>query len=144
MNEDARNKNTSFPVNFAGLGLYEDQREDTAAPVHDEFSSLQREEDINSLAAYDGLSSLELSQAKESKTYMAESYRKQGKYFYYDSPHYEDTGILIPVSVPPLSEKDHKEWRRGFSGEGAFFPEGEISWDDFAGDDKEITMWDVF
>lgn len=144
MNEDARNKNTSFPVNFACLGLYEDQREDAAAPVHDEFSSLQREEDINSLAAYDGLSSLELSQAEESKTYMAESYRKQGKYFYYDSPHYEDTGILIPVSVPPLSEKDHKEWRRGFSGEGAFFPEGEISWDDFAGDDKEITMWDVF
>ncbi|KAJ8505727.1 hypothetical protein OPV22_006613 [Ensete ventricosum] len=69
--------------------------------------------------------------------------RRSGKYFYYDSPLYEETGIWIPVSVPPMSESDHDEWRRGFGCNGGYFPEGEFSWDQSLGVDKEMTMWDV-
>ena len=103
-------------------------KDHTTAAVNDEFSTLQ------------------ISQTDESKTNMIESStdRKQGKYFYYDSPLHEETGIWIPVSVPPLSESDHQEWSRGFSANGAYFPEGDISWDQFIGEDKEMTMWDVF
>jgi len=103
-------------------------KDHTTAAVNDEFSTLQ------------------ISQTDESKTNMIESStdRKQGKYFYYDSPLHEETGIWIPVSVPPLSESDHQEWSRGFSANGAYFPEGDISWDQFIGEDKEITMWDMF
>ncbi|KAJ0082198.1 hypothetical protein Patl1_10428 [Pistacia atlantica] len=38
--------------------------------------------------------------------------KNMGKYFYYDSPHYEDTGVWIPVSVPPMMEGDNEEWAR--------------------------------
>ncbi|XP_008790050.1 uncharacterized protein LOC103707375 isoform X1 [Phoenix dactylifera] len=69
--------------------------------------------------------------------------QKSGKYFYYESPLYEETGIWIPVSVPPMSESDHEEWHRGFSSNGGYFPEGEISWDQFITEDKEMTLWDV-
>ncbi|XP_058100897.1 uncharacterized protein LOC131245439 isoform X1 [Magnolia sinica] len=69
--------------------------------------------------------------------------RKQGRYFYYDPPLYEETGIWIPVSVPPMSESDHEEWRQGFGCNGGFFPEEEMSWGQFVGEDKELTMWDV-
>ncbi|CAL9091890.1 unnamed protein product [Musa textilis] len=69
--------------------------------------------------------------------------RKSGKYFYYDSPLYEETGIWIPVSVPPMSESEHDEWSRGFGCNGGYFPEGEFSWDQSLGVDKEMTMWDV-
>nr|XP_010915462.1 lateral signaling target protein 2 homolog isoform X1 [Elaeis guineensis]XP_029119064.1 lateral signaling target protein 2 homolog isoform X1 [Elaeis guineensis]XP_029119065.1 lateral signaling target protein 2 homolog isoform X1 [Elaeis guineensis] len=69
--------------------------------------------------------------------------RKSGKYFYYESPFYEETGIWIPVSVPPMSESDREEWHRGFSSNGGYFPEGEISWDQFITEDKEMTLWDV-
>ncbi|KAH7657726.1 Zinc finger RING/FYVE/PHD-type protein [Dioscorea alata] len=69
--------------------------------------------------------------------------RKSGKYFYYDSPLYEETGCWIPVSVPPLPESDHEDWQKGFFSNGAYFPEGEIGWDYFAGENKEMTMWDV-
>ncbi|KAJ0964854.1 hypothetical protein J5N97_025992 [Dioscorea zingiberensis] len=68
---------------------------------------------------------------------------KSGRYFYYDSPLYEETGCWIPVSVPPLSENDHEEWQKGFFSNGAYFPEGELGWDYFAGENKEMTMWDV-
>ncbi|XP_042460697.1 uncharacterized protein LOC122044242 [Zingiber officinale] len=46
--------------------------------------------------------------------------RKPAKYFYYDSPLYEETGFWIPVSA-----------------NGGYFPEEE---EDFG---KEMTMWDV-
>ncbi|KAG1346533.1 lateral signaling target protein 2 [Cocos nucifera] len=69
--------------------------------------------------------------------------RKLGHYFYYDSPLYEETGFWIPVSVPPMSEIDREAWNRGFGSNGAYFPEGDISWDHFAGEEEEMTMWDV-
>ncbi|EXB31123.1 Lateral signaling target protein 2-like protein [Morus notabilis] len=65
------------------------------------------------------------------------------KYFYYDTPLSEETGVWIPVSVPPMLETDRKEWDRGFQLNGGYFPEGDIGWNHFIGEDKEMTMWDV-
>ncbi|XP_077228891.1 RING/FYVE/PHD-type zinc finger family protein [Tasmannia lanceolata] len=70
-------------------------------------------------------------------------YQKQGKYFYYDSPLNEETGVWIPVSVPPMLESDHQEWSRGFGCNGGYFPEDDMGWSQFIGEDKELTMWDV-
>ncbi|XP_058095483.1 uncharacterized protein LOC131240942 [Magnolia sinica] len=70
-------------------------------------------------------------------------HQKLGRYFYYDSPLHEETGIWIPVSVPPMSESDHEEWSRGFGPNGGFFPEGDMGWGHFLGEDKALTMWDV-
>ncbi|KAJ4844271.1 hypothetical protein Tsubulata_009819 [Turnera subulata] len=69
--------------------------------------------------------------------------QKRGKYFYYDTPLSEETGIWIPVSVPPLSESDHEEWTRGFHLNGGYFPEGDMGWNYFFQEEKELTMWDV-
>lgn len=68
---------------------------------------------------------------------------KHGKYFYYEAPLNEETGCWIPVSVPPMSASAHDEWSRGFCSDGGYIPEGEISWDQLNGEDKEQTMWDV-
>ncbi|XP_068665144.1 uncharacterized protein [Aristolochia californica] len=69
--------------------------------------------------------------------------RKQRRYFCYDSPLYEDTGIWIPVSVPPMPEGDLEEWQRDSGSIGGYFPEGDMGWNQFVGQDKELTMWDV-
>ncbi|XP_043699421.1 uncharacterized protein LOC122650164 [Telopea speciosissima] len=71
------------------------------------------------------------------------SQKKQGRYFYYDSPLSEETGIWIPVSVPPMFESEHEEWAKGFGSNGGYFPEGDMDWNQFIGEDKELTMWDV-
>lgn len=71
------------------------------------------------------------------------SQKKLGKYFYYDSPLYEETGVWIPVSVPPLSEKEHEDWARGFHPSGDFFPEEHFGWSQCTEEDRELTMWDV-
>ncbi|XP_021295048.1 uncharacterized protein LOC110424723 [Herrania umbratica] len=71
------------------------------------------------------------------------NYLKPGKYFFYDSPLAEDTGVWIPVSVPPMLESDHEEWARGFHSNGGYFPEGDMGWGEFLGEEKELTMWDV-
>lgn len=65
------------------------------------------------------------------------------KYFYYDTPLSEETGVWIPVSVPPMLETDREEWERGFQLNGGYFPEGDMGWNHFVGEDKEMTMWDV-
>ncbi|PON46948.1 Zinc finger, FYVE-type, endofin [Parasponia andersonii] len=67
----------------------------------------------------------------------------QRKYFYYDAPLSEDTGVWIPVSVPPMSETEREEWNRGFQINGGYFPEGDMGWGHFIEEDKEMTMWDV-
>lgn len=66
-----------------------------------------------------------------------------GKYFFYDPPLSEETGVWIPVSVPPMSESEHEEWSRGFSSVGGIFPDGDMEWVQFLEKDKELTMWDV-
>ncbi|GMP74200.1 hypothetical protein CsSME_00031681 [Camellia sinensis var. sinensis] len=71
------------------------------------------------------------------------NHRKLGKYFYYDSPLSEETGVWIPVSVPPLSESEHEEWARGLYPNGGYFPKGDMGWSQYIEEDKELTMWDV-
>ncbi|PIN21448.1 hypothetical protein CDL12_05872 [Handroanthus impetiginosus] len=68
---------------------------------------------------------------------------KEGKYFYYDTPLHEETGIWIPVSVPPMTESEHEEWTRGFCANGGYIPVEDMSWGQCIGEDKELTMWDV-
>ncbi|CAA0817818.1 RING/FYVE/PHD-type zinc finger family protein [Striga hermonthica] len=68
---------------------------------------------------------------------------KDGKYFYYDTPLYEETGIWIPVSIPPMTENEHQEWTRGFCSNGGYIPEEDMGWNQCIGKDKELTMWDV-
>ncbi|KAM7492506.1 hypothetical protein LguiA_035427 [Lonicera macranthoides] len=67
---------------------------------------------------------------------------KQNQYFIYDSPLLEETGVWIPVSVPPMSANELEEWNRGLCFNGDYFPE-EIGWNQFVGENKEMTMWDV-
>ncbi|KAL8090894.1 hypothetical protein AgCh_040096 [Apium graveolens] len=70
-------------------------------------------------------------------------YPEQEKYFYYDPPLFEETGVWIPVSVPPMSESEHEEWARGFLSNGGTFFEEDMGWGDLYVEDKELTMWDV-
>lgn len=69
--------------------------------------------------------------------------QKRGRYFYYDSPLYEDTGAWIPVSVPPMLEGEHNECPISLHSNGGYFPEGGLGWDQYLGEEKELTMWDV-
>ncbi|KAJ4726497.1 RING/FYVE/PHD-type zinc finger family protein [Melia azedarach] len=71
-------------------------------------------------------------------------HRKQGKIFYYDTPLSEETGAWIPVSVPPMSEGEQEEWKRGLQVDGGYFPDRDLDWNLFIGENKEMTMWDVF
>ncbi|KAK4751646.1 hypothetical protein SAY87_005128 [Trapa incisa] len=70
-------------------------------------------------------------------------HQKSGKYFYYDAPHSEETGMWIPVSVPPMSGSGHEGWNQGLPLNGGFLPDGDMGWDQFFGQNKELTMWDV-
>lgn len=70
-------------------------------------------------------------------------HQKQGRYFYYDLPLYEETGVWIPVSVPPMLESEQEQWTRGLSSNGDYFPEGDMGWNQFIREDKELTMWDI-
>lgn len=69
--------------------------------------------------------------------------QKLSKYFYYDTPHSEETGVWIPVSVPPLPESEQAEWKRGLYLDGGYLPDGDLGWNECIGEDKEMTMWDV-
>lgn len=71
------------------------------------------------------------------------AHQKQGKFFYYETPLSEETGIWIPVSVPPVSESEHQEWNRGFCVNGGYIPDDDSGWNQFFGKDKDLTMWDV-
>lgn len=76
--------------------------------------------------------------------YNSNNIRKfSGKCFFYDPPLSEETGVWIPVSVPPMSESEHEEWSRGFSSVGGTFPDEDVGWFQFLEKDKELTMWDV-
>ncbi|OVA12438.1 FYVE zinc finger [Macleaya cordata] len=66
-------------------------------------------------------------------------HKKQGRYFCYDPPLFEETGAWIPVSVPPMTESEHE----GYGCNGGYIPDGDMGWGQFVGEDKELTMWDV-
>ncbi|KAL3617000.1 hypothetical protein CASFOL_039394 [Castilleja foliolosa] len=69
---------------------------------------------------------------------------KDGKYFYYEPPLYEETGFWIPVSVPPMTENEHEDWTQGFCSNGGYIPEEDMGWSQcLSKRDKELTMWDV-
>ncbi|KAL1813026.1 hypothetical protein ACET3Z_023091 [Daucus carota] len=68
---------------------------------------------------------------------------KQSEYFYYDPPLSEETGVWIPVSVPPMSENERIEWNRGLCLNGGYAPDSDMGWEQFGGEDREMTMWDV-
>ncbi|KAJ3692107.1 hypothetical protein LUZ60_012457 [Juncus effusus] len=68
-----------------------------------------------------------------------------GKYFYYDSPLYEETGIWIPVSVPPMTGTSFPDSSAPFLSSGAYFPDEEFNWDPLTTPtSSETTMWDIF
>ncbi|XP_075503142.1 uncharacterized protein LOC142540687 [Primulina tabacum] len=77
------------------------------------------------------------------RKYLAAVDEKPSKYFYYDTPLHEETGVWIPVSVPPLPETEREEWNRSFYLNGGCLPEGDMGWNECIGEDKEMTMWDV-
>lgn len=68
--------------------------------------------------------------------------QRHNNFFYYDTPLSEETGVWIPVSVPPMLEREHEEWNWGFKN-GECFPDGDMGWNQFFGENKELTMWDV-
>nr|GEU55421.1 RING/FYVE/PHD-type zinc finger family protein [Tanacetum cinerariifolium] len=71
-------------------------------------------------------------------------HEKESQFFHYDPPLSEDTGVWIPVSVPPMSESQREEWNRGLRMNTTnYLQDNEIEWDQFIGEDKELTMWDV-
>ncbi|GFP78680.1 sh3 domain-containing protein pj696.02 [Phtheirospermum japonicum] len=80
----------------------------------------------------------------DQKKDLAAGSNKLDKYFYYDTPLSEETGAWIPVSVPPLPETEQLEWNRGLYSNGDYLPDGDLGWNDCVGEDKEMTMWDVF
>ncbi|KAJ6292959.1 hypothetical protein OIU78_025020 [Salix suchowensis] len=67
----------------------------------------------------------------------------QVKVFFYDTPHSEETGVWIPVSVPPMSESEHQEWIRGVPLNAGCFPDEDLDWNQLLEKNKELTMWDV-
>ncbi|KAK9085780.1 hypothetical protein Sjap_026191 [Stephania japonica] len=70
-------------------------------------------------------------------------HQKFGRYFYYDLPLSEETGVWIPVSVPPMLQSEHEEWGKGFCSNGGYFPEEDMDWNQFIGEENCLTMWDV-
>ncbi|WOK99312.1 hypothetical protein Cni_G08024 [Canna indica] len=89
--------------------------------------------------------SAEMAHDHESDSNLAEASTEEKirRYFYYEPPVYEETGSWLPVSTPPLLESNRENWISGFGSDGGFFPDYDISWDQFSGDEKEMTMWDV-
>ncbi|KVI02139.1 Ysc84 actin-binding domain-containing protein [Cynara cardunculus var. scolymus] len=69
--------------------------------------------------------------------------KKESENFYYDPPITEDTGVWIPVSVPPMSESQREEWNRGIRMNTNYIRDVDMDWDQFVAEDKELTMWDV-
>ncbi|CAI8590954.1 unnamed protein product [Vicia faba] len=109
----------------------------------DSLSSVSTEENnMNLSRLYPELPEESLERNEEDMEALA-GIQNQRKYFYYDAPLNEDTGVWIPVSVPPMLEDDHKEWTKGFHSSGGFFPEDDMGWNQYVGGDKELTMWEV-
>ncbi|KAA8524022.1 hypothetical protein F0562_010547 [Nyssa sinensis] len=116
-------------------GGVEEQRKDSDLVATPNFVNTEKIQVLdNETEALEGLSEENDSNA---------GHQTPGKYFYYDPPLSEETGVWIPVSVPPMSKTEREEWNRGFSLNGGQFPDGDMDWNQFIGEDKEMTMWDV-
>ncbi|PPD79746.1 hypothetical protein GOBAR_DD23320 [Gossypium barbadense] len=137
---EGSNQNSGFDSRISSLSLTDDT-------VNRSSNSGFDNQGVNVYGEYDnGLSmptntmeDLNDEKEKEPRT----SHQKMGKYFFYDSPLVEDTGVWIPVSVPPMLESDHEQWAKGFHSNGGYFPEGDMGWGEFLSEEKELTMWDV-
>ncbi|KAE8709083.1 RING/FYVE/PHD-type zinc finger family protein isoform 2 [Hibiscus syriacus] len=144
---EGSNQNFGFDYRVSSLSLNEDaagNRNPNSIPdstVEGQGINCSREYD-NGLSmptkSMEGLDDKE-KEVKEPKIDL----KKTGKYFFYDSPLAEDTGVWIPVSVPPMLESDHEQWAKGFPSGGGYFPEGDMGWGEFLAEEKELTMWDV-
>ncbi|KAF8411089.1 hypothetical protein HHK36_003628 [Tetracentron sinense] len=132
--EDTTQKSISHPVS----GVDEKHREDGDSIPTASFISLG-----NTKSEECDIDEKHREEENDEQRDSVAGHHKQGKYFYYESPLSEETGVWIPVSVPPMSESEHKEWNRGFCSNGGYFPEGDLGWSQFVGEDKELTMWDV-
>ncbi|GAB4827162.1 hypothetical protein Ancab_034051 [Ancistrocladus abbreviatus] len=66
---------------------------------------------------------------------------KPCKFFYYDTPLVEDTGMWLPVSVSPMSEIEQEERTTGIPLNGGYFPENMVQ-NQCAGE-EELSMWDI-
>ncbi|XLR02614.1 hypothetical protein HN51_057449 [Arachis hypogaea] len=111
---------------------------------YDSFSPSGIEGDsMNSSRLYPKLYEKTLEKSKDENEPSSGNFQKRGKFFYYDTPLCEDTGVWIPVSVPPMLEDEHKEWAKGFHSNGGYFPDDDMGWNQCLGEERELTMWDV-
>ncbi|XP_028062110.1 uncharacterized protein LOC114265495 [Camellia sinensis] len=116
---------------------------DIKLPQHTREANDEKSGFVGQQMAEQELCDTKLREENDEKGEPNASHKKLGKYFFYDSPLSEETGVWIPVSVPPLSESDHDEWARGLYPNGGYFPEGDIGWSQCVEEDKELTMWEV-
>ena len=42
-----------------------------------------------------------------------------------------------------MSESEHEEWTKGFCSNGGYLPDEDMGWNQFIGENKELTMWDI-
>ncbi|XP_015942894.1 uncharacterized protein LOC107468161 [Arachis duranensis] len=111
---------------------------------YDSFSPSGIEGDsMNSSRLYPELYEKTLERSEDKNEPSSGNFQKRGKFFYYDTPLCEDTGVWIPVSVPPMLEDEHKEWAKGFHSNGGYFPDDDMGWNQCLGEERELTMWDV-
>ncbi|XLS73317.1 hypothetical protein HN51_030182 [Arachis hypogaea] len=111
---------------------------------YDSFSPSGIEGDsMNSSRLYPELYEKTLEKSEDKNEPSSGNFQKRGKFFYYDTSLCEDTGVWIPVSVPPMLEDEHKKWTKGFHSNGGYFPDDDMGWNQCLGEERELTMWDV-
>ncbi|XP_015899289.3 uncharacterized protein LOC107432617 isoform X2 [Ziziphus jujuba] len=69
--------------------------------------------------------------------------QKKNDLFYYDTSLSEETGVWVPVTAPSMLEREHQERNGGFNVNAEHFPDGDMGCNQFLGENKELTMWDV-
>ncbi|PKI58091.1 hypothetical protein CRG98_021518 [Punica granatum] len=79
----------------------------------------------------------------EKGRFIAEQQKQGRKYFFYDTPLQEDTGFWIPVSVPPMFKGGPGDLSTDCDTNGGYFPEGDLGWNSYIEEEKELTMWDI-
>ncbi|CAL5346224.1 unnamed protein product [Camellia sinensis] len=137
------NEDNGQKSEFVGQLMDKYEECDIKLPQHTREANDEKSGFVGQQMAEQELCDTKLREENDEKGEPNASHKKLGKYFFYDSPLSEETGVWIPVSVPPLSESDHEEWARGLYPNGGYFPEGDIGWSQCVEEDKELTMWEV-